>query len=394
MPPRRYPSMGPDGRVRLDGYRVSTTNLERATNSLRDVHNRLRDRIMQYQHEEDETRELVARARALNERLAAIRHKIQAAFHGALLDDDEAGVVGRPALSSSRPTGVNILNTLRYDYDDEGNEAPREFVCPITQMVMIDPVCTCDGHTYERAAIMEWFSHFEGRGGTAPTSPLTNLPLDTLDLKTNSELRVRIEEYLRAKGGERPPALVGPDMAAPLEVSLRTTTTSSSRLPRAPTTVTRRGSSTRHGLGAPSPGDVAREVLREIAREESMREMGLWRPGVGAGSLSATTTTATTTTSDTTPIWRSSVVPTQETNSRELNALRINQDIPVPTTTTTTVGHPPRRASSMSGVSRQQPQQSRNVPTNLNRHHRATTNTAATGLRRRPAPSGARSSGL
>ena len=33
---------------------------------------------------------------------------------------------------------------------------PAEYLCPITQDVMVDPVSTCDGHTYERAAIERW----------------------------------------------------------------------------------------------------------------------------------------------------------------------------------------------------------------------------------------------
>jgi len=38
-----------------------------------------------------------------------------------------------------------------------GETAPAEFFCPITQDVMREPVCTVDGHTYERIAIERWF---------------------------------------------------------------------------------------------------------------------------------------------------------------------------------------------------------------------------------------------
>ena len=37
--------------------------------------------------------------------------------------------------------------------DDEEYE---EFVCPISQLVMKDPVMTVDGHSYERLYITEW----------------------------------------------------------------------------------------------------------------------------------------------------------------------------------------------------------------------------------------------
>lgn len=52
---------------------------------------------------------------------------------------------------------------------------PAEFVCPITQEMMQDPVSTVDGHTYERAAIERWLTRKR-------TSPLTGsvLPSTTV----------------------------------------------------------------------------------------------------------------------------------------------------------------------------------------------------------------------
>ena len=35
-------------------------------------------------------------------------------------------------------------------------EIPDEFACPILGTLMIDPVVTSDGHTYERNAILHW----------------------------------------------------------------------------------------------------------------------------------------------------------------------------------------------------------------------------------------------
>ena len=59
-------------------------------------------------------------------------------------------------------------------------------VCPITQDSFVDPVVTADGHTYERWAIQAWFN--TGR----TTSPLTNLPLRSLDLFPNLALRAQL----------------------------------------------------------------------------------------------------------------------------------------------------------------------------------------------------------
>ncbi|XP_021955888.1 uncharacterized WD repeat-containing protein alr3466 isoform X2 [Folsomia candida] len=68
--------------------------------------------------------------------------------------------------------------------------APVEFFCPITHDIMIEPVTTCDSHTYERQAITEWFL----TGKT--TSPLTNIELHIMTLTPNFELQNRISEFL------------------------------------------------------------------------------------------------------------------------------------------------------------------------------------------------------
>jgi hypothetical protein len=65
---------------------------------------------------------------------------------------------------------------------------PESFVCPITQEVMTDPVCTVDGHTYERSAITEWLR-------VRRTSPKTNLVLPSIQLTPNHSLRSAIETW-------------------------------------------------------------------------------------------------------------------------------------------------------------------------------------------------------
>ena len=55
--------------------------------------------------------------------------------------------------------------------DDPGGPIPPDFICPITQEIMRDPVIALDGHSYERTAITQWF----GLGRIK--SPLTNAPL-------------------------------------------------------------------------------------------------------------------------------------------------------------------------------------------------------------------------
>ncbi|EQC28380.1 hypothetical protein SDRG_13927 [Saprolegnia diclina VS20] len=81
---------------------------------------------------------------------------------------------------------------------------PSAYLCPITQDVMVDPVVTMDGHSYERSAIVRWIqrSQAESRAGVA-TSPLTNLPLRSTQLIPNLALKKAIAEY-KSELDERP----------------------------------------------------------------------------------------------------------------------------------------------------------------------------------------------
>ena len=66
---------------------------------------------------------------------------------------------------------------------------PPGFVCPITHEIMRDPVICCDGHSYERNAIMRWLQNNN-------TSPMTNLIMDDTTMYPNILLRQNIEEYV------------------------------------------------------------------------------------------------------------------------------------------------------------------------------------------------------
>ena len=80
-------------------------------------------------------------------------------------------------------------------------DGPSSFLCPILQEVMRDPVCTADGHTYERSAIVHWLRAHPLR----PTSPLTGLVLPHPGLTPNHALRAAIEEACAGAAGARPP---------------------------------------------------------------------------------------------------------------------------------------------------------------------------------------------
>ena len=65
---------------------------------------------------------------------------------------------------------------------------PDEFLCPITLLLMNDPVIGSDGQTYERSAIMQWLR-------TNRQSPLTRQPMTIESLKPNYALKSAIARY-------------------------------------------------------------------------------------------------------------------------------------------------------------------------------------------------------
>jgi len=76
------------------------------------------------------------------------------------------------------------------------DDAPSQFVCPISMSVMIDPVICDDGNTYERKEIVTWLKNHN-------KSPVTNLPLNNRrTLIQNIAIRSRIEEWCDEKVGD------------------------------------------------------------------------------------------------------------------------------------------------------------------------------------------------
>lgn len=66
---------------------------------------------------------------------------------------------------------------------------PKEFACPITLQLLEDCVLAGDGHTYERQAIVTWFSTGQTR------SPVTNQQLEHQLLIPNYVLKKLISQY-------------------------------------------------------------------------------------------------------------------------------------------------------------------------------------------------------
>lgn len=81
-------------------------------------------------------------------------------------------------------------DTANSDQHLESKHTPEEFLCPITQELMRDPVIAADGYTYDRPAIVSWMQK-ELR------SPLTNLELSSTQLTPNRTLKMMINRFLQ-----------------------------------------------------------------------------------------------------------------------------------------------------------------------------------------------------
>jgi hypothetical protein len=84
---------------------------------------------------------------------------------------------------------IHIITARNIVLEEPVNEPPDDFLCPITYVIMDDPVIAMDGYTYERLAIETWFRANQ-------TSPMTNVVLDdTLTLIPNFTMRSLIASW-------------------------------------------------------------------------------------------------------------------------------------------------------------------------------------------------------
>ena len=97
------------------------------------------------------------------------------------------------ATTSTTPTTSTTTPTKAIQEGDEETplEIPDEFQCPILGTLMIDPVVTSDGHTYERNAILHWLKDHD-------TSPKTMSKLEHTNVVPNHIIRAQIIDFRQA----------------------------------------------------------------------------------------------------------------------------------------------------------------------------------------------------
>jgi len=96
-------------------------------------------------------------------------------------DGDEASTVAESEHSST-PLPEDD------DDDDEDDKAPNEFICPLTLQIMVDPVMSRYGQSFEREAILKWLAKNN-------TCPLSRKPLFLRNIIANHNLRLKIRKW-------------------------------------------------------------------------------------------------------------------------------------------------------------------------------------------------------
>jgi len=134
-------------------------------------------------------------SRAVLPPIRGTRESAQSEKNGLPLEDEAGPLPDKPPLmvnvmpEPTAPSPVNILlRPIAADANPEeefDGEVPFEFLCPITNKIMKEPVTASDGYDYERQAIRRWFRRKR-------TSPVSNEELTDLTFRANDELRNRI----------------------------------------------------------------------------------------------------------------------------------------------------------------------------------------------------------
>ena len=85
------------------------------------------------------------------------------------------------------------VSPVAEDIEADASECCPEILCPLTLKIMVDPVITRRGNTYERHMIEKWFR-------TNRTDPLTNIVLTDKVVIPNIALKQRIGKWIIDKG--------------------------------------------------------------------------------------------------------------------------------------------------------------------------------------------------
>jgi hypothetical protein len=95
------------------------------------------------------------------------------------------------SLAEQNSSSASVMSPSPMSSASSAMEIPDAFLCPITTEIMVSPVMTKTGLSFDRDAILEWLVNHGN------TCPLTRQPLNASNLVTNHALRLRIEQWCR-----------------------------------------------------------------------------------------------------------------------------------------------------------------------------------------------------
>lgn len=115
---------------------------------------------------------------------------------------EELGVIIHSPIKSPKnniytepePEYVDVDTYIDDDDNVYDKNPPNEYMCSITQSLMVEPVITSKGHTYEKKNIKEWFNSGKNKKEKV-TDPLTGLKLRNKQLLSNVSLKNLITEW-------------------------------------------------------------------------------------------------------------------------------------------------------------------------------------------------------
>ncbi|KAF9695209.1 hypothetical protein EKO04_006853 [Ascochyta lentis] len=126
----------------------------------------------------------------LSNRLVRMKHFADSLCAFVAYRAENAGSLPEPQNWRPGATMPSVAVQQPASYSGPTFEIPTDFLCPISGELMEDPVMTVDNFTYERKNIERWFH-------TKKTSPLTNIVLSSLDLRSDAQTKQKIFAYVQ-----------------------------------------------------------------------------------------------------------------------------------------------------------------------------------------------------
>merc|ERR1712000_207650 len=90
-------------------------------------------------------------------------------------------------MEKSNKNEMNLINNNRKINKLDSYDIPKEFICPLTLVILENPYVDNEGITYEYEAIKSWLKNNN-------TSPISRGPLALGDLRPNLALKNLIED--------------------------------------------------------------------------------------------------------------------------------------------------------------------------------------------------------